>query len=114
MRIYLLLINVLFLVSCTKEVEIPKDILGKEKMVKILVDIHLAEARVSVKNLPSDTSKKLFDAYQMAIYKAHTTDSTKFKKSYRYYLNENVKKMDEIYAAVVDTLGAREARKKLD
>ena len=83
-------------------------------MVKILVDIHIAEAKVSVKNLAQDTSKRLFDAYQMGILKAHGTDSTKFKKSYRYYLTQEVAQMDKIYAAVVDTLGAREARKKLD
>jgi tRNA uridine 5-carbamoylmethylation protein Kti12 len=34
-------------------------------------------------------------------------DSTTYYNSYRYYMN-NVKEMDQIYAAVVDSLSLRE------
>jgi hypothetical protein len=100
----------LLFVSCRDEQKIPEGILTEEKMVNILVRLHLSEARVSIKNLPVDTSRKYFLYLENKVLKSYGTDTAAFNKSYHYYITHE-KKFDAIYTSVVDSLSLREARK---
>jgi hypothetical protein len=108
---WLVLISLGF--SCGKSDKSPEGIIPAEKMRDMLIQIHLAEAKVSAQNIPADTSIKVFRAMQDHIYSKFGVDSSTFNKSYRYYI-VHVEKMDEIYTAVVDSLSLREARKLID
>jgi hypothetical protein len=109
----ILLICILF--SCGRNNgQAPEGILPKDTMVRILIDIHIAEARL--KQRGSATPDSLMAAFQKAkeeILKRNHTNLEVFKKSYDYYMI-NLNGMDEIYSAIVDSLSFREARGKLD
>jgi hypothetical protein len=111
---YFSILLVFFLVSCEDSSnQVPSDLLSKEVMVKILIDIHLAEAKVTQTGFPPDTAIKAFQKSKNEILKKNGANPEIFKKSYYYYMN-NLQGMDDIYAAVVDSLSFREARGKLD
>ena len=91
------------------ETPAPTDLLPKEKLVPLLADLHMLEARVETSRLPVDSARALYLSQQKDVFwKRAVTDSV-FQRSYRYY-SIHGKDLDEIYAAVIDTLGQREAR----
>ncbi len=83
-------------------------------MRDILIQIHLAEAKVSYLNMPEDSSKSYFNTLSKKIYHNFGTDSATFKKSFNYYSNEASPVLEKIYASVVDSLSMRESRKMLN
>ncbi|MCS6821591.1 MAG: DUF4296 domain-containing protein [Microscillaceae bacterium] len=99
--------------SCQPQIEIPKNILPKTKMVDILVDLHIAEAMVMEKNYASpDSAYATFQMMQSQILKWHQVDSLTYHQSYAFYLKD-MKLLDEVYAAVVDSLSYKSAIGKL-
>ena len=102
-----------FFAACNKPAEVPSWVIPENKMVSMLVQIHIAEARVSLKNLPADSSNKYFVYLKEKIYAGYKIDSSTFKKSFRYYAND-AKQLDKIYASVVDSLSLRETLKKIN
>jgi hypothetical protein len=87
----------------------PADLVPKATMITLLADLHLLEARVENSRLPVDSARALYLAQQKELlWKREVSDSA-FQRSYRYY-GIHGKDLDDIYAAVVDTLGRREAR----
>nr|WP_262906074.1 DUF4296 domain-containing protein [Hymenobacter terricola] len=82
--------------------------LPKEKLIPLLADLHVLEARVENSRLPVDSSRALYQAQQKdLLWKRDITDSA-FQRSYRYY-SIHGKDLDAIYGAVIDTLTKREA-----
>ncbi len=87
----------------------PADLLPREKIGGLLAELHLLEARVENTRLSPDSARALFLAQQRnLLWQASISDST-FQRSYRYY-SVHGKDLDEIYQAVIDTLGRREFR----
>ena len=87
----------------------PAGLLPKEKLVPLLADLHMLEARVETSRLSVDSARALYLSQQKdVLWKREVTDSA-FQRSYRYY-SIHGKDLDEIYGAVIDTLGKREAR----
>lgn len=85
----------------------PADLLPRDKMVHLLTELHLLEARVEASRLPPDSLRALYVAKEKEIlWQAEVPDSA-FQRSYRYY-SVHGKDLDEIYAAVIDSLGQRE------
>jgi len=94
-----------------EEVAPPRQLLPKDKMVSLLVQLHLLEARVEGSRLPPDSARALFQAQKTALLWKNdlkAADSL-LEHSYRFYAVNN-KDMDEIYKAVVDSLERREAQ----
>jgi hypothetical protein len=90
----------------------PAGLLPREKMINILIDVHIAEAIVTQRNLPADSARILFQDYKEGILKKMGVDKEAFQKSYQYYM-DNVRELDAIYAIVVDSLSLRESRGQL-
>ncbi|GAA4355095.1 hypothetical protein GCM10023185_17640 [Hymenobacter saemangeumensis] len=87
----------------------PADLLPREKMVRLLTDIHLLEAQVENSRLTPDSARALYLAqHKDLLWRAEVSDSA-FQRSYRYYAIHG-KDLDEIYGAVIDTLERRERR----
>lgn len=101
------------LAGCARPEEVapPAQLLPKEKMVSLLVQLHLLEARVEASRLPADSARALYQSQQKLVLwqnNVSITDSV-LQRSYRYYAI-NHKDMDEIYTAVIDSLQKREAK----
>ena len=107
------LLSLALLSGCAipEEVAPPPQLLPKEKMVSVLVQLHLLEARVEASRLPTDSARALFQAQKKEIlWKNNLADGdTLLQRSYRYYA-VNHKDMDDIYKAVIDSLQRREAQ----
>ena len=109
-KIFLLLILAGFF-ACrqpTKEQATPEDILPKEKMGNILIDIHLAELSIQVVSSPEDSLKKAISHYYDTIFKIHHITDEDFFKSFNYYL-QHPDLMDEIYQEMIIEMSKRES-----
>lgn len=85
----------------------PPNLLPREKLIRMLADLHELEARVESSRLAPDSARALFLAQQKALLWKNEVSDTVFQRSYRYY-GVHGKELSEIYAAVIDTLTARQ------
>lgn len=98
----------LLLFGCGSQ-EKPKGLLSQDEMVSLMVDVYLAEARISTTGIPRDSATKLFEPYENAlIAKRGITDSI-LQANYAYYL-QKPDELEKILDAVIDTLNLREQR----
>nr|WP_262907565.1 DUF4296 domain-containing protein [Hymenobacter sp. BT770] len=99
--------------ACQRPEEPPKpaDLLPKEKMIALLADLHVLEARVESSRLQPDSARALYLSQEKELLAKRAATDSAFQRSYRYYFIHG-KDLDDIYKAVIDTLGRRE--KKLD
>jgi hypothetical protein len=109
-NIGLLSIGVLLLfsiVSCSKsEIKIPADIIPKDSMVFIMMDVHIAEA--GVKTLSADSVAINTKTYYAFIYKKHHITEEQFQKSLRFY-TYNPELLQEIYIKMTEEMSKKEA-----
>lgn len=116
-RALLAVIGVTLLYACAKEptnefVKKPDDLLSKNKMISFLIDLHLAEAKMShVKVKSPDSTEILFRNYEKYLFEEHQISDSAYYQSYRYYL-AHMDQLDEIYSAVVDSLNVLNSREK--
>lgn len=94
-----------------EQVPTPANLLPKEKMTSLLVQLHLLESRIESSRLPPDSARALFLSQERGLMWRNgvsRTDSL-FERSYRYYA-AHAKDLDEIYAGVIDSLALREKK----
>jgi hypothetical protein len=108
----ILLLAVLF-GDCSGKQEIPKDILDKNQMTKLLIQVHLLEAKVGRLGLRADSAKQVYDHFQRLMLQEAGVDSVSFARSFAYY-SDNPQHFKKVYNAVVDSLIERETREKLE
>ncbi len=80
--------------------EKPKDLISKDQMVNILIDIKLLTSANGKNRITLDDNKLYPETY---VYKKHNIDSLRFAKSnnyYAYYTEE----YDDIYSKIKDSL----------
>ena len=97
--------------ACQKPEDVvpPRQLVPQSKMVGLLADIHVLEARVDAAALPTDSARALFRQQQKELFKRYNVTDSSFRQSYRYYAVHG-KDLDDIYKTVVDSLGKRETR----
>lgn len=78
-------------------------------MITLLADLHLLEARVENSRLSPDSARALYLINKKILFRKRIVTDSAFQRSYRYY-GIHAKDLDDIYGAVIDTLGKREAR----
>jgi hypothetical protein len=81
----------------------PQGVLDESLMVSILVDIQLAEGKVSSLPVSYDSSQVLYTLMEKDIFLKHGVTDSVFTTSMEHYL-EDAGKMDRIYARVIDSL----------
>ena len=83
-------------------------------MVKVLVDIHIAEAKANhLKVLHKDSSSAIYRELEKAVFKKNKISKTTYLRSYKYYTSRP-EEMDDIYSRVVDSLSLRQKIRKLN
>lgn len=98
----------LALISCTQKMDKvvvpPEDLIHRDTLVNILVDLRLYEATMAYEQ--RQASRKLNDKkyflYKSIINK-HNITREQFERSYEFY-QEDIRQMDEIYADVITKL----------
>ncbi|HRS54117.1 MAG TPA: DUF4296 domain-containing protein [Bacteroidales bacterium] len=78
-------------------------IIAPRKMVEILVDVHLAEAALNIKQLNNQDIKYYTYLYYSNIFKKHNIDIFLFKRSLEYYLS-HPEYFEDIYNEVMGSL----------
>ncbi|MDN3686756.1 DUF4296 domain-containing protein [Cyclobacterium jeungdonense] len=96
----------ILLVSCDGK-EKPEELLSEDKMVEILVDIHLAEGFVQSLSIPYDSTKVLYPILEKQIFEKHGIADTVYINSLEHYLLD-ASKMEYLYERTIDSLTLRE------
>ena len=102
---YLLLIaNCLLVFSCgqkPKPIVIPATIIQKEKMARVLTDIHLAQAEMKLHTLPDST--KMDSLNFKKIFVKDTITKQQYEESLNFYI-DHPELLNEVYEQVVNGL----------
>lgn len=106
----LFLLACVALFSCTdvEKVVIPPDILSEEKMAKIMKDLSLLEASLSVHVASIDKTTAANSRVKMNIYVRNGITQEEFAKSYKFYA-DNPEAMNEMYQIVLNELSKMQA-----
>jgi hypothetical protein len=103
-KIKFCLFGLMVLMSCQGNKE-PDNVIDQEKMVNVLVDMHIADAVLGrVRN--QDTMLMMASSKYYYIFKKYGIDSAKFTQSLKFY-NYQPEKFTKMYTAVVDSLNAK-------
>jgi hypothetical protein len=101
-KIIPLILTVFSLYACGNE-KVPPGILGEDKMVEVMIDIHLAEGLVSTFPIHYDSSRALYPMFEKEVFKKHQIPDSVFVKSLEYYMRD-ARFMDRLYARTIDSL----------
>ena len=103
-HIFLFFLALTFLVACIDDT--PKGIIKRDRMTKLMVDVHIIDGTIYNLEAKSDTLYKYgFDRYNK-LFKSYQTDSTQFKKSLKYY-TQRPEVMSEMYKDILALLQAK-------
>ncbi len=100
-------IIILVAISCSFDRQ-PKSIMNEQEMINYLIDLHIAEAAVQNLRLKADSAMIVFAAKEKHLLKEHNVTDSIFIYSYNYYLNHPLM-LEDIYAAVVDSISLRQS-----
>jgi len=97
MKVFYFLIMIFIIISCTDKVnyEKPQDLIGKEEMIDLLYDMHIAVGTSNVKNVHLERNRN----YMSLVFDKYGVDSTRFATSNIYYTS-NINEYEEIYEEV--------------
>jgi len=108
-KIITLLTVFLIVTSCGKEVvPKPQKLISRDKMVSILVDIHLADAAYQTRHYTSEEMKKYTESdFYYSVLKKHDIADAVFEESLIYYSGKP-KEFEKIYSRVISKLNEME------
>lgn len=90
----------------------PQGVLSKAELADYLVEMYVAEARMTGLSVVADSSKKLFQPFEEALMKKSGISDSVMRITYRYYV-DNPTELEEVYDVVIDTLSLREQKEGL-
>ena len=99
---------VLLLTACNKN-EAPQLSLTEEKLLDILIDVHVAEG--SIQNIYGPEKDSLIDLYYQQIYKIHDITEATFNENMKI-IRRNPAYVEKIYKKIVDKLSDLEKEKE--
>jgi uncharacterized protein YcfL len=110
-KLLFMLLSTLMLIACGGPPTPPSDVLSEKKMQKVLVDIHLIEARISKMNIASmDTATIVTEKLKATMFKKHQTDSATYYRSYKFYATYP-DYFEQIYDGVIKDLEEKQKKK---
>src|SRR5688500_10614741 len=87
-----------FLLSCSGD-KIPEEILPRDKMIDVMIDIHLAEAAISTQQIYGENANQKAADYYDRVFRQHGIRKEEFRKSFDWYTAH-----PEIFKEVYDEL----------
>jgi hypothetical protein len=106
-NLFLLLIIILLATACSQPSEKPANLLPKETMVRVMADMHFAEAKVKNMRVSTDSARHVFSIYELKIFDRWNISPEQYTQSYEYYLTR-YDEMTAMQAALIDTLSRRQ------
>lgn len=111
MKTFKILLFCLVLVGCGKNNDVPEDIVPKEQLVPLMLDIYLAEVKLSNLRIVRDTAVSIFETYEGYLFEKHNIGKEQYMNSMTYYY-DNTTELELIYEALLDSLSVRETKLK--
>ena len=108
--VFVVMLPLLFIAGCSSEEEkIPQEVIPRDKMIAILIDVQIAEARIQSNNLnTNDSTKQIALGYYNYIFQKHHIKSSEFKSSFKYYA-ERLEMLNKMYEEVITGLSKRQS-----
>jgi hypothetical protein len=105
MKIFFILIYIALISACTDSK--PKEVLNKHQMASMLIEMYIRESQINELGVRPDSANILHQLMLNKILEKKNISEDVYIKSYDYYI-ANLKKFDEVYAIVIDSLKLRE------
>lgn len=105
-QLFYLILFVFALVACNqeKEIQIPADVLTKEQITPVLIDMHIADATLISQQLDNKESRFKGENYYEMVFEKHNTTREEFNRSIAFYARYP-EDYNEIYDDVLSQLG---------
>ncbi|MGB0367845.1 MAG: DUF4296 domain-containing protein [Flavobacteriales bacterium] len=101
-------------ISCnSQKQEKPSYLIDEEKMVSVMVDMHIVETAHNLKLLPPDSTGLVYNETFERIYVTHAITKTDFDSSLFYYTTQT-EQMSVIYDKILEKLYELESEANAD
>jgi hypothetical protein len=100
-NIIFILFLMLTLIACHKHNKNTIDIIPKNKMIDIMFDVHLIEAKININQMKGENPTNLTIEYYNALFKKYNITKAEYEKSIEYYA-ENPEKFEDIYIQIIN------------
>ncbi|MCF8464527.1 MAG: DUF4296 domain-containing protein [Flavobacteriales bacterium] len=99
-----------FLSSCQqgKKPETPAYLIDEDKMVHIMVDMHIVETASNLKVFPPDSAQQMYQNDFASIYLTHEVTKAAFDSNLQYY-STRTDQMNVIYDRILEELSEMES-----
>jgi len=105
---FFIVLALLIFVNCSKkQAQKPSNVLTRDQMVRVLIDVHILEAKIKKLYLPRDSSQLIYNHYEEMLFDDLGITKEQYAESTAYYIDE-IDEMKDIYNQVVDSLLARQ------
>lgn len=106
----IVVLSTLITIGCGSEEEkIPAGIIPRDKMIAIMIDVQVAEAKIQSNNLSfNDSTKQIALGYYNYVFQKHHIRNSDFKNSFNYYAS-HMQVMNKMYEEVITGLSKRQA-----
>jgi Domain of unknown function (DUF4296) len=94
------------------QAEKPAKLMSREDMIKVFMEIHLAESGVSMMGIEHQRAIGLYKQYQTEILKKYKIDTASYRQNYNYYMQSPLE-MEYILTIVEDSLIKMQAAAKI-
>ena len=100
----------IFLLACTPSQKVdypaPKDLLAKDKLVPVIIDLQVLESHYHRLFNRPDAYKNAVDSASFFVFEKYGTTKDQFKRSYTYYAYD-VNEMFLIYETTLDSINLK-------
>lgn len=100
--LYIILLATL-LFGCKSKTKVPSDIIPENKIVSLLVDMHIADATTNLIRIKQNKLNIKPEDYYYSVLSKHHTNKETFDKSIKYY-SKNLEQYNKIYDEVLKRL----------
>ncbi|MDX5446753.1 MAG: DUF4296 domain-containing protein [Bacteroidota bacterium] len=102
------LLFLLILVSCkNKDVKVPEEVIPEDKMIEVMIDVHLLEGARSGNSIIGSDSLYIQDYYE-GLLQDHDLTVEEYEQSFKWY-TEHPEVFKDVYQRVMERLSVMEA-----
>ncbi|MEK6615340.1 MAG: DUF4296 domain-containing protein [Bacteroidota bacterium] len=95
--------------SQEKQIVIPSDVLPKEKMAEVIMDIHIAEAEADIIKLSDSSATDLDVSLGQKIFEKNKITKEQYEKSLSFYI-DHPELLNEVYEKALNELSKMQGK----